>query len=65
MSAQPKRGHKRTHKLVLTVVFDEPCTVTRAAKLASDCLWGEFASGFNDGDPQTMNVKSIVRLVRR
>jgi hypothetical protein len=54
---------KRVHRVVMHLVFDEPCTATHAVAMAKDCVHGDFyPTSLNEKDPGLMKVRTITRL---
>lgn len=50
----------RTHKLIVNVTFDKPCSKAHAAKEFADCIYGEFyPTQFKDDDPGTFRIRSV------
>jgi hypothetical protein len=54
---------KRSHRVVLHLTFDQPCSATHATAMAKDCIHGDFyPTSLNEKDPGLMKVKTVTRM---
>lgn len=53
---------KRTHRVTLSVTFNNPCTVAFAVAAVRDSIHGSFyPDKQKDGDPTVFEVRAAVR----
>jgi hypothetical protein len=59
-----KKGMKsKTHRVVLELSFDRPCSVTHAVAQAKDCIHGQFyPTAFENSDPEVFTIKAVKRV---
>lgn len=55
---------KTTHRVVVTVTFDRPCTAKHAAACVRDEIHGEFFPFAREGEPEEFRVRGVRALPR-
>lgn len=54
------RKLSRSHRVVMTLTFDKPCTVQHATREARDCIHGQFhPTQYRPEDPEAFKVRGI------
>lgn len=56
---------QRTHRFVLTITMDKPCSAKLALREARDTIYGQhYCTQFNDHEPGEFRVRSIRRATK-
>lgn len=56
----------RTHRMLITLTFDRPCSPAEARAAARDNISGDFyPTAFRDSDPEKFVVRSFKPAPRR
>lgn len=66
MKPRKRSGMSRSHRLILRVTFDKPCTPAEAARAAADCIHGGFYLSFDrKSGPESFDVRSIKKAPKQ